>query len=322
MSATAAAAEMFALRVERREKIAQDIHLFELVDPDGADLAGFTAGAHLALVVPNGLVRHYSLVNDPGERHRYVIAVKREAKGRGGSISLVDAARAGDDLRAGPPRNDFPLVAGASESIFIAGGIGITPIMAMIRHLVATGAARFKLYYLTRDGEATAFADELQAPEWRARVIVHHDHGDPARFFDLWPVLERPGAAHVYCCGPRPLMHSVRDMTGHWPSGRVHFEDFGATEMSRAEDEPFRLHLARSGGVLDVPVGRTILEVLRANNIVVPSSCESGTCGSCRTRLLAGTADHRDLVLDEAERAENIMICVSRAKTPDLTIDR
>jgi phthalate 4,5-dioxygenase reductase subunit len=320
MSATSAATGMFALRIKRREEIAEDIHLFELVDPDGGDLAGFAAGAHLALVVPNGLVRQYSLVNDPAERHRYVIAVKREAKGRGGSISLVDAARVGDDLRAGPPSNDFLLVAGAPESIFIAGGIGITPIMAMIRHLVA--AARFKLYYLTRNRETTAFADELQLPELRSRTLFHHDHGDPARFFDLWPVLERPGAAHVYCCGPRPLMQSVRDMTGHWPSGRIHFEDFGSMEMSRAEDEPFRLHLARSGGVLDVPAGRTILEVLRANNIVVPSSCESGTCGSCRTRLLAGTADHRDLVLDEAERAENIMICVSRAKTPDLTIDR
>lgn len=322
MSATPAAADMFVLRVARRDRIAQDIHLFELADPDGGDLASFTAGAHVPLVVPNGLVRKYSLVNDPAERHRYVIAVKREAEGRGGSISLVDAACIGDDLRAGPPCNDFPLVAGAAEFIFIAGGIGITPIMAMIRHLVATGTARFKLYYLTRDREATAFADEFQAPELRPRTHIHHDHGDPALFFDLWPVLERPGTAHVYCCGPRPLMQSVRDMTGHWPSGRIHFEDFGSTQVHCAEDEAFRVHLARSGRVLDVPADKTILEVLRANGIVAPSSCESGTCGSCRTRLLSGEADHRDLVLGEEERAENIMICVSRAKTPDITIDR
>ncbi len=322
MPAIEAAGDKITLRIAHRDRIAQDIHLFELVDRDGADLAEFTAGAHLSLTVPNGLVRKYSLINDPGERHRYLIAVKRETAGRGGSISLIDDAHVGDELISGSPRNNFPLAANASEFIFIAGGIGITPIMAMIHHLSVSGAARFKLYYLTRDPAATAFADELKVPALRARVVIHHDHGDPERFFYLCPVLDRPVAAHIYCCGPRPLMQSLRDMSGHWPPSRIHFEDFGATDLSRPEDKPFRVHLARSGEVLDVPAGKTILEILRANGLVVPSSCESGTCGSCRTRLLAGQADHRDLVLSEAEHADNIMVCVSRAKTADITIDR
>jgi phthalate 4,5-dioxygenase reductase subunit len=322
MSANEAAAEMMTLRIARREKIADDIYLFELADPAGADLPEFSAGAHLAFIVPNGATRKYSLVNDPTERHRYQIAVKREAGGRGGSISLVDDTKPGNALFCVPPQNDFPLAANVSDFIFIAGGIGITPIMSMVRHLKAVGTARFKLYYVTRNRAGTAFADELGAPELRHRVTIHHDDGDPENFFDLWPVLERPSGAHIYCCGPRPLMQSVNDMTGHWPVSRVHFEDFGTAAKTRPDDKPFRVRLARSGEVLDVPVGATILEVLRAHGLIVPSSCESGTCGSCRTRLAAGQADHRDLVLGEEERADNIMVCVSRALTPEIIIDR
>jgi phthalate 4,5-dioxygenase reductase subunit len=322
MPATETAAETMTLRIARRDRIAEDIHLFEFAHPEGADLPAFTAGAHLAVVVPNGVTHKYSLVNDPAERHRYQIAVKRESSGRGGSISLVEEAKVGDDLRAAPPFNDFPLAANASEFLFIAGGIGITPILSMIRHLVSSGSARFKLVYLTREPAATAFVEDLTAPELRGRVTIHHDRGDPENFFDLWPIVERPSAAHIYCCGPRPLMQAVNDMTGHWPASRIHFEDFGTAAVTRADDKPFRLRLARSGEVLDVPAGATILEVLRTHGLVVPSSCESGTCGSCRTRLVEGQADHRDLVLGEGERADNIMVCVSRALTPEITIDR
>jgi phthalate 4,5-dioxygenase reductase subunit len=153
-------------------------------------------------------------------------------------------------------------------------------------------------------------------------VIVHHDGGDPARAFDLWPLLEKPGPGHLYCCGPRPLMDAVRDMTGHWPGGRVHFESFVDGAAARPDDRPFAVRLARSGRVLEVPVGRSLLQVLRDAGVEVPSSCESGTCGSCRTTLLAGTADHRDLVLFPEEHATAIMVCVSRACGGELVIDR
>ena len=313
--------EMMLLRVERAEQIADGIFSFELRRPDGAELPEFTCGSHLTLRVPNGLLRKYSLCNDPAERDRYVIGVRREAGGRGGSISLVDETKVGDELLVSPPRNDFPLVKSAAGYIFIAGGIGITPIRSMIRQLKNTGG-RFKLYYLTRSPEMTAFREELSGPEFRGQVTIHHDRGDPDRAFDLWPVLEQPKGQQVYCCGPRALMEAVRDMSGHWSSSAVHFEAFTEPPRSTPEDKPFRVRLARSGDTIEVPVGTTILEALRANGHQVPSSCESGTCDTCRTKLVGGEADHRDLVLAEHERDTNIMVCVSRARSEELVIDR
>jgi phthalate 4,5-dioxygenase reductase subunit len=314
-------AEMLALRIVQKTRAADDIEFFELRHPDGADLPEFTAGAHLSLRVPNGEVRKYSLCNDPEERDRYCIAVKRETGGRGGSISLIGETKIGDEILVSAPRNDFELAL-SPQYLFIAGGIGITPILSMIRHIRSSGLGRFKLFYLSRSAPTTAFLDELKSPEFRGMVTIHHDEGDPNNSLDLWPVLEKPGAAHLYCCGPRGLMQAVRDMTGHWSSARVHFEDFtppGA--MTKPEDKPFTVRLAKSGETYQVPVGKTILEVLRDHGHSVPSSCESGTCGSCRTKLLGGEADHRDLVLADYERPENIMVCVSRALSEELVLD-
>jgi phthalate 4,5-dioxygenase reductase subunit len=322
MAADTSETEMMPLRIEDSEKIAEGIHLFELRRPDGSNLPEFTSGAHLTLRVPNGLLRKYSLCNDPAERDRYLIGVRREAEGRGGSVSLIEEAKVGDEIPVSRPRNDFKLVKSAAGYIFIAGGIGITPIMSMIRHLKSTGGGRFKLYYLTRSPEMTAFREELSGPEFRGQVTIHHDHGDPERSYDLWPVLEQPKGQQIYCCGPRALMESVRDMTGHWSSSAVRFEAFNEPPRATAEDRPFKVRLARSGNVVEVPVGLTILEVLRAHGIQVPSSCESGTCDTCRTKLLEGEADHRDLVLAEHEKDDNIMVCVSRARSDEIVIDR
>ena len=168
----------------------------------------------------------------------------------------------------------------------------------------------------------TAFREELSGPEFRGQVTIHHDHGDPGKSYDLWPVFEQPKGQQIYCCGPRALMEAVRDMTGHWSSSAVHFEAFNEPARTSAEDKPFKVRLARSGDIVEVPVGTTILEALRAHGVEVPSSCESGTCDTCRTRLLEGEADHRDLVLAEHERADNIMVCVSRARSDEIVIDR
>ena len=203
----------------RAEKIAADIHLFELRDPGGGELPQFTAGAHLTVRSPNGSLRKYSLCNDPAERDRYVIAVKRDPAGRGGSVDLVDNTRPGDLVEGSAPHNAFELAERAPSFILIAGGIGITPILSMARQLNGEGR-RYKLYYLTRSPELTAFRDELAGDDFKGKVVIHHDAGDPAQAFDLWPILEKPTAAHVYCCGPRPLLEAVRDMTGHWsPAG-------------------------------------------------------------------------------------------------------
>jgi phthalate 4,5-dioxygenase reductase subunit len=312
-----------SLVVHAADEIARGIHRFELRDPAGAELAAFTPGAHLEVRVPCGVVRTYSLCNDAAERDRYVIAVKHEPVGRGGSASLVAEARPGTRLAASPPRNNFELDARARNVLFIAGGIGITPIMPMLLQLDSNGQARCKLVYCTRSPEVTAFRDELLAPRFHGRVAIHHDGGDPARAFDLWPLLDRPAGRHLYCCGPRSMMEAVRDMTGHWPSSAVHFESFvDGAATHKTSDHGFRVRLARSGVVVEVPADRSILEALRAAGHEVASSCESGTCGTCRTRLLGGDPDHRDLVLTDAERADHIMLCVSRARSGELVLDR
>jgi phthalate 4,5-dioxygenase reductase subunit len=320
MSAAHAEPAMIPRRVTRAERIADDIHLFELCDPAGGELPEFSAGAHVSLRVPNGLIRKYSLCNDPAERDRYIIAVKREAGGRGGSASLIRDIGEGSEVPVSAPANNFALTKSPAGYLFIAGGIGITPIMAMIRQLAATGG-RFKLCYCTRSPATTAFRDELSAPELRGKVKIHHDDGDLAKALDLWPIVEKP-QGHLYCCGPRGLMQAVRDMTGHWSPSAVHFEAFTEAAEAKPDDRPFTVRLARSGGSVAVPVGKTILEALRDHGLDVPSSCESGTCGTCRTRLISGEADHRDLVLADDERATNIMVCVSRARSDEIVIDR
>src|SRR5262249_43365740 len=304
MSPAHADPAMFPRRITRAERIAEDIHLFELRDPAGGELPEFSPGAHVSLRVPNGLIRKYSLCNDPAERDRYVIAVKREEGGRGGSESLIRDLAEGAEVLVSAPANNFALAKSSAGYLFVAGGIGITPIMAMIRQLTASGG-RFKLYYCTRTPALTAFRDELSAPELRGKVTIHHDGGDLARALDLWPIVERP-QGHLYCCGPRGMMQSVRDMTGHWSPSAVHFEAFTEAAETKPGDKPFTVRLARSGGSVAVPVGRTILEALRGHGLDVPSSCESGTCGPCRTRLISGQVHHRDLVLADHHRPRNI----------------
>ena len=319
MPADAIDIAMTPLVVARAELAAEDIKLFELRHPDGADLPEFTPGAHIQVKAPDGQIRKYSLANDPAERDHYQIAVKREAAGRGGSRSMFDTLAAGGALPASAPRNDFPLAPSPAGYTLIAGGIGITPILSMARHLKATGG-RFKLYYLTRSRETTAFHAELSHPRFRGIVTIHHDGGNPDDALDLWPVLEKP-RGHVYCCGPRGLMMAVRDMTGHWSSAAVHFEAFQEPEKNAVDNKPFKVTIKSSGATIDVPADTSILEALRAAGHKVPSSCESGTCGSCKTRLVAGAVDHRDLVLSEHEKPNHIMVCVSRALAGDLVID-
>ncbi len=303
-----------ALRVRRAEMVADGIRLFELTRDDGAALPEFTPGAHVKVKAPNGLVRRYSLSGNPDDRDFYQFAVKREAEGGGGSRALVDAVKLGDTLEVGTPRNDFALAPNAPSYIFIAGGIGITPFMSMARHLIATGGRPFRLYYLGRTPEAMAFRDELSAPAFKGRVLMHTDGGDLDQGYDLWPVLERPKGAHLYCCGPRGLMQSVRDMTGHWSSGAVHFEDFGTAKVSTAEDLAFTVRLANSGRVFTIPPGQSVLEVLREAGVEISYSCESGSCGTCICDVVSGEIEHRDMVLTEREQHSKFVACISRAK--------
>ena len=309
------------LRVTGKKPLTADITLFELQNPEGDDLPMFTPGAHIVVETPAGKRRSYSLCSAPEDTRTWQIAVKRDANGRGGSVSLVDGVQEGDLLMASPWSNLFELQMKATEFIFVAGGIGITPILSMIRYLRSQGRENFKLYYCTRDQVSTAFLDELHAEVMDGRVTVHHDQGDLNQALDLWPFFERPSNAHVYCCGPQGLMDSVRDMTGHWPSEHIHFESFGVSTDSAADNQPFEVLLQKTGERISVPAQQSILEALRACGHHVPSSCESGSCGCCRTTLIAGEADHRDMVLRPEEHASQIMVCVSRAKSNELVLD-
>lgn len=323
-----------ALNLVQRDEVAANIHRFVFESASNEPLPPFTAGAHIALQVPSGALRKYALCGDPADGAHYSILVRHQNlntdtdTGSGGTASLIDQARVGTTFASAPPINDFELPRNAQNLILIAGGVGIAPIMAMVRQLTAEPEKSFKLYYVAHSRETAAFRDELAAPELKGKVVIHYDSGNPDKYFDFWPVLEtRKDRAHIYCCGPREMMEAVRDMSGHWPHTAVHFMSFVDAAAAKADDQPFTVKLAKSGEVIDVPVGTTILEALRASGHEAPSSCESGTCGTCRTKLLEGEADHRDLVLTDDERTNNIMICVSRAKvshdkSPQLVIDR
>ncbi|MDE2064249.1 MAG: oxidoreductase, partial [Bradyrhizobium sp.] len=311
-----------SLTVRQKSEIADGVFLFELRADDDSELPPFTPGSHITVTAPSGQKRRYSLCNDPAERNRYLIAVKQETTGRGGSLSFTRDVRQGDRVAVEPPANDFEMAkAEPKRLIFIAGGIGITPIRAMILHCVRQGKTNFTLYYFTRTPAVMAFREEFSSHAYEGKVVLHHDNGDPDQGYDLWPVLEQQRGAHLYCCGPRGLMDAVRDMTGHWPDSAVHFEDFVGASAPHADDRPFEVRLAKSGTAYEVAANVSILDTLRRNGHMLASSCESGTCGTCRCRFTDGEPDHRDLVLSDDEKKREIMICVSRAKSATLTLD-
>ena len=304
-----------ALKVARIEAVTPRIKSVALVAAAGGALPGFTAGAHIDVTLGNGEARSYSLLNDCTETHRYVIAVLRETDSRGGSTWVHDHLRTGDTLVSSAPINNFPLNEAGERHILIAGGIGITPLMSMGRHLAAHNAA-FALHYCARSRDEAAFVGELTA-ELGARLTTHFDGGDISRGLDVAALLkERPAAGHVYVCGPPGLIRAVREATPHWPKGTVHYELFRGSEADiapRSGDQPFEIVLKRAGKTLTVPSHRSILETLAGAGIKVKTLCKEGVCGTCRVGLLGGRADHRDEVLTDEQRERNIQVCVSRA---------
>ncbi|WP_157019540.1 PDR/VanB family oxidoreductase [Mesorhizobium xinjiangense] len=310
--------ETIRLTVEGRRKLTPTITEFTLVPKDGRTLPSYDPGAHVTVQTPSGAKRRYSLVG-PGEQPgRYVIAVKKEPQSRGGSQSMHDGAMEGIELLVETPENEFPLK-DAQKYLLIAGGIGVTPIYAMARHLADRGKP-FELIYCTRSAEDAAYLGEMTA-EYGDRLLVHHDDGDPEKIYDFWDHFAEPQNMHVYCCGPKPLMEEIKAISGHWPEGRVNFEDFKPIDVVRSDDVAFDVKLAKSGTTVTVPANRSILEAVRDSGVPTVSSCESGTCGTCKTRLVSGDADHRDMVLMNEEKDAHIMICVSRARSGDLVID-
>ncbi|HLH89621.1 MAG TPA: PDR/VanB family oxidoreductase [Xanthobacteraceae bacterium] len=306
---------MLQLRVARIADVTRRIKSIELAAADGGALPAFTAGAHIDVTLGNGEERSYSLLNDPTETHRYVIAVLRETDSRGGSTYVHDQLRAGDILSSSEPINNFALNEAGERHILIAGGIGITPLLAMSRRLAA-GGLDFTLHYCAKSRAEAAFIDEIEAA-LGPRLIAHFDGGDIARGLDVAALLkERPAAAHVYVCGPPGLIRAVREATPNWPKGSVHYELFRGSEADiapRSSDRSFEIVLKRAGKTLTVAADKSILETLASAGIKVKTLCKEGVCGTCRVGLVRGRADHRDEVLTDEERERNIQVCVSRA---------
>lgn len=311
------------LRINATNDETPSIKAFELVDPDGLDLPVFSAGSHVDVTLPDGQVRQYSLCNAPAERHRYLLGVLREAQGRGGSRQMHDRVGVGDLLQVSMPRNNFPLDASAKRHLLIAGGIGVTPLMAMAHSLLALGSD-FVLHYCARDAAQTAFRGVVGADGMAPRVRLHHDGGIPGRGLDVVALLATvtPGT-HVYCCGPAGLMSAVKAASAHWPPGQIHFEHFVAPVASApvGADADFEVQIASTGAVYPVPADRSILSVLLGEGVLVDSSCEAGVCGTCTTRYLSGDPDHRDFVLSDAEQRDHVMVCVSRSRSARLVLD-
>jgi vanillate O-demethylase ferredoxin subunit len=312
------------VRVARKAREADGICSYELVRADGAPLPPFDAGAHIDVHVPGGPVRQYSLCNPPGETHRYLIGVLRDAASRGGSQGMHDAVDTGAVLHIGAPKNHFPLV-DARRTLLLAGGIGITPLLAMADTLAARGAP-FELHYSARSPERAAFRARIAASRFAGQTRFYYDSDGAAQTLDLAALLARPDAdTHLYVCGPQGYIDHVLDTAKGfgWPPAQLHVEYFGAAAIETGADAPFEVQLASSGKVVTVPPGRTVIAVLAEQGVDIPYSCEEGVCGTCLTRVLDGVPDHRDMYLTEEEQAANDQFtpCCSRARTPRLVLD-
>jgi vanillate O-demethylase ferredoxin subunit len=314
-------ADLLQVRVERRDQEAEDICSYELVSEDGAPLPAFSAGAHIDVHVAPGLVRQYSLCNPPHERHRYLIGVLRDPASRGGSRAMHDDIQAGDRLAISAPRNHFPL-ADAPRSLLLAGGIGVTPILAMAETLAARGA-QFEMHYCTRAPERTAFLQRILNSPFAARVHFHHDSAHKLDLPALLAGLDR--GTHIYFCGPAGFISHVQATAAalDWPESQLHLEYFGATVAATEGEQPFEVKLASSGKCYTIPAGSTVLSVLTDAGVFIPASCEQGVCGTCLTRVLDGVPEHRDLYLTEAEQAANDQFtpCCSRSRSATLLLD-
>lgn len=301
------------------DEVADGIRALELARQDGHEMPDWTPGAHIDLLLAPNLERQYSLCGDHSDRRTLRVAVLREPQSRGGSQWVHDKLSSGDTLRIRGPRNNFALVE-AEEYIFIAGGIGITPILPMIAECEARGK-KWTLTYGGRSRSSMGFTDIAESYHPRVTLWPQDQNG----LIDLPALLRTPRAgAVVYCCGPGVLLDAVEEACNHWPEGALHLERFrpkaGALD---GVNTSFEIELDQTGTVLTVGENESIVDVLEKAGVDVPTSCREGTCGTCETVVFEGTPDHRDSFLTEQEKQSNevMMLCCSRAKSARLVLD-
>lgn len=312
------------VRIVRKAAEALDIVSLELAPVDGQTLPSFSAGSHIDVEIQPGLIRQYSLCNDPTEAHRYLIGVLRDPASRGGSVAVHDALAEGQTLRISAPRNHFALVP-AKRSMLLAGGIGVTPILCMAERLARTGAD-FEMHYCARSAERAAFVERIRTSGFADKVHFHYDDGSADQKLDLPAVLDAAGAdAHLYVCGPGGFIDFVTKGAAarQWASDRVHFEYFAGQKVDTSADGSFEVKLASSGKCVSVPPTKSVVAALREAGVNIEVSCEQGVCGTCLTRVLEGEPEHRDNYLTDEEKAANnqFLPCCSRARGKLLVLD-
>lgn len=313
-----------SLRVKSITRETENIHSIVLESLDEQPLPTFSAGAHIDLMLKTNLSRSYSLIGDGGESSGYVIAVAKDPNSRGGSRYVHESLRVGDHVQVSKPRNTFPLIDSATLSVFIAGGIGITPLWSMVQRLEALGR-RWILHYFARTRSHAAFLKDIEKLEQQSKtgeLIVHFDDEGDGKPHNI-SILESfvPPEAHLYCCGPRPMLAAFEQATKCRYADHVHLEYFGTREEKAKNG--FKVILEKSGLEFDVPEDKSILDVLLDNDINVQYGCMQGSCGMCESRVLDGQPDHHDNILSAEARASNstMLICCSRSKSLTLTLD-
>lgn len=318
-SATGSDNATLELRVQSIAYAARDIHLVELVSLDGSPLPSVAPGAHIDLHLDAGLTRSYSLVNSGAQPQRYVVGVKLDAASRGGSRYVHEKLRVGGRLKVSAPRNHFPLKEDARHTVLIAGGIGITPIWCMAQQLEAAGAS-WEIWYSARTRADAAFLEQLAA--LGDKVHLHFDD-EAGHVLDLQRIVDGAAEdAHLYCCGPAPMLDAYELAAAQRNPETVHLERFAAKEAA-ALDGGFVVSLARSGKEIAVPEGSSILKALLDNGVAIDFSCQEGICGCCEVAVLEGEVDHRDAILSDSEKAQSktMMVCCSGAKSQRLVLD-
>jgi ferredoxin-NADP reductase len=311
------------LVVRQRRTPAEGVVVLDLAHPESQDLPPWEPGAHVDLMLSDGLTRQYSLCGDPRDSGFWRVGVLLDPNSRGGSQFVHEKLEVGASVRVRGPRNHFPLV-DASQYRFIAGGIGITPILAMLEAVQQAGSD-WTLLYGGRTRASMAFAEEL-AERYPERVTVWPQ--DERGLLDLESLLKDPqDNTLVYSCGPEGLLSAVEQHCAQWPAGTLHIERFAAkapTEEHAAEAlDRFDVVCQRTGVTLEVTSDKSILETLEEADIPIMASCYEGVCGTCEARVLEGTPDHRDSMLTEPEKAagEVMLVCVSRSRTERLVLD-
>ncbi|TWD90728.1 vanillate O-demethylase ferredoxin subunit [Variovorax beijingensis] len=309
------------VRVERISRETPEILAFELIHPWGRALPEYEAGAHIDVHMPGGFSRQYSLARAPSNTGSYVIGVKREAESRGGSASMHERVRKGDLLAISAPRNTFALREEAKHHLLLAGGIGMTPLLAMAQALAARGDS-FTLCVFARSEEHLAFADALHSPALAPHLRLHLDQGDASQRIDLRALLaERAPDTHLYVCGPGGFMKAVREAAAHWPGDTLHAEYFAApTDANTSTGLPFTLKLAQRGISVPVAADQTAVDALHEVGIDIPVSCQQGLCGTCVVEGDGEGAEHRDFCLTGSERRHKVALCCSRAKGLELVL--